>query len=243
MKRTIKDGTSGYCSKPEDYHSNTPYLEIARNPPEQEKPIVCVGTVGHHSRVPRVTINWTPPGGNKQEKILYYTGEEARELMFPEVMRLHHIQRNTLPIPYLGFENGGLLVAGKVIWILLDQRWGGYHRQAACWVLPTKEYLKCVLEKAKEDPPQVKPWDLSLDEVKGTRDEVHAIEFTSLNNNFGIKARVEPLLHSLGAKEILRSCLVNIPTTKWDDPVNYAQAVEDGFVGTYNEWQWSEIEK
>lgn len=206
-------------------------------------PAINVGTIGHRSCAPRVTITWIPPGSGKQEKILYYTGEDARNILFPEVMRLHHInlnmgnhvavRLNTLPVPYLGFENGGLLVAGKVIWILPSKQWSGYHRQAAVWVLPTKEYLKSVLEKAKENPPQ----------VKGTRDEVHSIEFTSLNDNFGIKARVEPLFHSLGAKEILQSCLVNTPITKWDDPVNYAQAVEDGFVGTYKEWQWSEIEK
>jgi hypothetical protein len=47
--------------------------------------------------------------------------------------------------PYLGFDNGGLVVAGKVIWILADKEYKRFHTKAASWVLPSKEYVKAVV--------------------------------------------------------------------------------------------------
>lgn len=46
---------------------------------------------------------------------------------------------------YLGFENGGLIVGGKVIWILADKEYRRFHKKAAEWVLPSKEYVKAVV--------------------------------------------------------------------------------------------------
>lgn len=47
--------------------------------------------------------------------------------------------------PYLGFDNGGLVVAGKVIWILADKEYKRFHTKAASWVLPSKEYVTQVV--------------------------------------------------------------------------------------------------
>ena len=49
--------------------------------------------------------------------------------------------------PRLGFENGGLVVAGKVIWILPDKQYAKYHKRAAEWVLPSKDYVKSVVNQ------------------------------------------------------------------------------------------------
>jgi len=49
--------------------------------------------------------------------------------------------------PYLGFDNGGLVVADRVIWILADKEYRRFHKKAAEWVLPPKEYVKVVVAR------------------------------------------------------------------------------------------------
>lgn len=60
--------------------------------------------------------------------------------------------RNKLGTPYLGFQNGGLIVADRVIWILPHPEYAGYHKKAAEWVLPSKEYVKGVVDAFLANP-------------------------------------------------------------------------------------------
>lgn len=48
---------------------------------------------------------------------------------------------------YLSFENGGLIVAGRVIWILPDEQYTKFHKHAADWTMPTKDYIKSVVNQ------------------------------------------------------------------------------------------------
>lgn len=49
--------------------------------------------------------------------------------------------------PRLDFENGGLIVAGRVIWILPDEQYAKFHKHAADWTMPTKDYVKSVVNQ------------------------------------------------------------------------------------------------
>lgn len=48
---------------------------------------------------------------------------------------------------YLKFENGGLIVAGRVIWILPDEQYTKFHKHAADWTMPTKDYVRSVVNQ------------------------------------------------------------------------------------------------
>lgn len=52
----------------------------------------------------------------------------------------------------LGFDRGGLKVAGEVIWILPDKQYAKEHKKAADWVLPSKDYIKRVVARHLENP-------------------------------------------------------------------------------------------
>lgn len=64
-----------------------------------------------------------------------------------DVAKFIHGARKKEDLTYLGFDRGGLIVAGKVIWILPDKQYAKFHKKAAEWVLPTKEYIKRVVAR------------------------------------------------------------------------------------------------
>lgn len=108
---------------------------------------------------------------DSEEKVLYYTGDSRRPPvvnvgtighvgwgrgMFRYTGRRHYSDyaspstygyRRKLGDPYLDFVNGGLIVGGRVIWILPDPIWAKFHKKAAEWVLPSKEYVKEVVAR------------------------------------------------------------------------------------------------
>lgn len=64
-----------------------------------------------------------------------------------DVAKFIHGARKKEDLTYLGFDRGGLVVAGKVIWILPEKQYAKFHKKAAEWVLPTKEYIKRVVTR------------------------------------------------------------------------------------------------
>lgn len=169
-RRTIKDGASGYCPKPEDYHSNTPHFEITWTPPEQAMPLVCVGAVGHQhvplelfaSPMP-LWINRVPPmqgGGAHVKGNIMQTlvslpkalvGGVSRRIFnstylwptgsYRGISRMINLMTHDTVLEYGG--DGGLLVAGQAVWCM---PWGTYNVAAQTeLVMPAKDYIRQVL--------------------------------------------------------------------------------------------------
>lgn len=64
-----------------------------------------------------------------------------------DVAKFIHGARKKEDPAYLGFDRGGLIVGGEVIWILPDKQYAKFHKKAADWVLPSKDYIKRVVAR------------------------------------------------------------------------------------------------
>lgn len=316
----IKDGTSGYCPKPEDYLSNTPCIETTSGHTGKERPVVCVGTVGHaqapksnervicvgttdHYQAPKelilnnsshvfpvafptggpsvkregIKLLWNPPEftfNEKMSKFLdhkdmyfrdsnFYTGKASRLI---SLKATEHIKR--LSVPVLRYEgNGGLLVAGQVIWCM---PWGDYvNQEQSSALLPSKDYLRAVAawflrqkgiipapKPEKRNAPIVdlhsrNPEHYFIPYGNGLRDVIKRTITERPKNSWGLKFQppkadiyglFTPVLPYAGPVFMLDEDGALIESNQ-NDPIDYARAVQNGYVGTFKEWQWSELDK
>lgn len=129
--------------------------------------VVNVGTVGHidwgrHGYHPDLEARSVYDVYLSQEEINELWGAYVRVTATPQngyvqveqsVSSDYAIVKRALAMskkrgqPYLGFDNGGLVVAGKVIWILADKEYRRFHKKAAEWVLPAKDYIAAVVAR------------------------------------------------------------------------------------------------
>ena len=104
-------------------------------------------TIGYGEESKPATIPFVIEDPDPEEKILQYTGHcNYGDVAQVNVGTVGHVDWGRRGYqPYLGFQNGGLIVAGRVIWILPDAQYAKFHKRAADWVLPSKEYVKEVV--------------------------------------------------------------------------------------------------
>lgn len=127
---------------------------------------VNVGTVGHvdwgkQGYQPNMAdISWSTPSITRTHYTNAWAGYGFHEMMglwqyylskieegYTDVAAIKAVfgSRRKLNEPYLDFQDGGLIVAGRVIWILPDKQYTKFHKKAADWVLPSKEYVKALV--------------------------------------------------------------------------------------------------
>lgn len=137
---------------------------------------VNVGTVGHvdfgrgdgrigwtpppgkydYNGGPSVTLPWTifvsnRPRGLEYQRLhglwLQYIDEISKGRSDAEAIQSVFGSRSKLDTPYLDFQDGGLIVAGRVIWILPDEQYTKFHKHAADWTMPSKDYVRSVVNQ------------------------------------------------------------------------------------------------
>jgi hypothetical protein len=127
---------------------------------------VNVGTVGHvdwgrrgyqpdlsqlSSNAPWTIFVSNRPRGLEYQRLhglwLQYIDEISKGRSDAEAIQSVFGSRSKLDTPYLDFQDGGLIVASRVIWILPDEQYAKFHKHAADWTMPSKDYVRSVVNQ------------------------------------------------------------------------------------------------
>ena len=269
-------------------HSRVPKEVLLNN--FDQRPVMPFPTIGPVVKNKGLRLLWKPEEPIVDEKILYYRGE--RVLQWPDLSKAYapnldfytgsirkliahraikHMER--LDAPVLRYEgNGGLLVAGQVVWCMA---WGDYtNQEQSLALLPSKDYLRGIVawflnQKGIIPPPKPEKSKTPIVDLYSRnpthyfvpygnilRDVISHATTGRLKDNWEIqiqRPRFDPymLTRAIGGyteyftvyNEDGLPIKCNPSTVEYGDPIAYAEAVENGYVGTFEEWQWSEFDK